>query len=190
VPRVFIIRHGKPSGTWGEGFDDDPGLDAAGKAQAELASRALLTVPEEFRAKRVVSSPLRRCRETAAPFAHALGVELEIDAAFGEIPTPRGVARADREAWLRTAFAGRWDEIEGDIDYVAWQADVVRALTARPGTAVFSHYVAINAVVSAVTANPAVLAFRPDHASISTFDVGAGELSLVELGRQALTGVH
>jgi len=190
MPRLYMIRHGKPAGGWGQGFDDDPGLDETGQAQAKVASRALLTIPEEFRPKRVVSSPLRRCRETAAPFAHALGVELEIDAAFGEIPTPRAVARADREAWLQTAFKGRWDEIEGDLDYEAWRRDMVRSLSMRGETAVFSHYVAINAAVSAVTANPAVLVCRPDHASISTFEVAEGGLSLIELGRQAVTGVH
>jgi len=190
MPRLYIIRHGKPVASWGQDFDDDPGLDEAGKAQAEVASRTLLSFPVEFRPKRVVSSPMRRCRETAAPFAHALGVEAEVDASFGEIPMPRGVARADREAWLRTALKGRWDEIKGDLDYEAWRRAVVRALTTRGETAIFSHYVAINAVVSTLTANPAVLTCRPDHASISTFEISDDGLSLIELGQQALTVVH
>ena len=95
-----MIRHAKPASGWSDNLDPDPGLDVQGRAQADAVSRYLLTIPDAFRPERVVSSPLRRCLETAAPFAHALGVEVEIDPAFGEIPTPRQVARADREAWL------------------------------------------------------------------------------------------
>ena len=65
MSRVYLIRHAKPSATWG-GDDDDPGLDDTGKAQAEAAAKALLALPPQLRPVRVVSSPLRRCRETAA----------------------------------------------------------------------------------------------------------------------------
>jgi broad specificity phosphatase PhoE len=187
--RVYMIRHGKPASTWGQGFDDDPGLDEAGQRQAEAARDSLIALSEENRPKRVVSSPLRRCRETALPTAHALGVELEIDPLFGEVPTPKRLAQSERSAWLRTAFGGRWDEIVGDLDYDAWRRDIVAALAQRVGFAVFSHYVAINGAVSVVTGNPLVLAFRPDHASITAFDIHAGRLSLSELGREAVTGV-
>ena len=67
---LFLIRHGKPAAVWGEA-DDDPGLDDAGRAQAEAARDHLLSLPEDQRPSRVVSSPLRRCRETAAPTAEA-----------------------------------------------------------------------------------------------------------------------
>ena len=171
-------------------MDPDPGLDERGRVQADAVSRQLLTIPKAFRPERVVSAPLRRCLETAAPIAHALGVEVEIDPAFGEIPTPRQVAWADREAWLKTSLAGRWDEIVGDIDYEAWRDDIVLSLSRRGGVAVFSHYVALNAAVSALKTDPRVLAFRPDHTSITTFEAVGGSLSLLELGRQAETGVH
>ena len=54
----------------------------------------------------------------------------------------------------------------------------------------FSHYVAINAVVSpADRATTRVLAFRPDHASITVLETDGGELPLIEKGREAVTGV-
>ena len=87
MTRLYLIRHGKPAAVWGEA-DEDPGLDETGRAQAEAARDYLMSLPEADRPKRVVSSPLRRCRETAMPTAQALGVDLEIDAAVGEIPTP------------------------------------------------------------------------------------------------------
>lgn len=187
--RVFMIRHGKPASTWSQGFDVDPGLDDTGRAQAEAARDTLLQIPEPFRPKSVISSPLRRCRETALPFAQALGVELEIDPVFGEVPTPKSIPHDERAAWLKTAFGGRWDEIVGDLDYEQWRQDIARALAGRAGCAVFSHYVAINGAVSAVTGDPRVLAFRPDHASITQFEVRDGALALIELGREAVTGV-
>ena len=187
MSRIYMIRHGKPAATWGQASDGDPGLDETGKAQAEAARDALLALPEP--PKLVVSSPLRRCRETAAPTAMALGVEAIIDARFGEVPTPVALAPGERPDWLRRAFAGRWSEIRGDLDYEAWRRAVAEALLEYPGAAVFSHYVAINAAVSVVTEREEVLCFRPDHVSITVFELDAGELRLAEHGREAETQV-
>ncbi len=71
MQKLFLIRHGKPAAVWGEA-DEDPGLDDAGRAQAEAARDHLLSLPEDQRPRRVVSSPLRRCRETAAPTAEGV----------------------------------------------------------------------------------------------------------------------
>ncbi len=133
MSRVYLIRHARPASTWG-GDDDDPGLDAVGQGQAEAAARALLALPEGLRPTRVVSSPLRRCRETAAPFAAAIGAEVEIDPAVGEIPTPSALAPDERGPWLRKSFAGAWRDIEGDLDYDAWRHAVTAAVTARPSS--------------------------------------------------------
>jgi len=184
--RVYLIRHGKPSATWG-GEDNDPGLDETGKAQAESAAQVLLALPD--RPQRVVSSPLRRCRETAEPFARALGVAVEIDPRVGEIPTPHALAAEDRPAWLRQAFGGRWSEIEGDLDYQTWRADVALAVAGHAGAAVFSHYVAINAAVSSALGDERMMGFRPDHCSITVFEPGKDGLLLVEKGREAATQV-
>lgn len=194
MTRLYMIRHGKPAATWGDqGADPDPGLDAAGRGQAEAARGALLALPEADRPRRVLTSPLRRCRETAAPLADALGVEPLVEVAVSEIPTPSALSADERGPWLRAAFAGEWRAITGDLDYDAWRAGVTEALlaAARHGepVAVFSHYVALNAAVSAALGDPRVLAFRPDHCSITVFEAGEGGLRLVEKGREATTGV-
>lgn len=186
--RTYMIRHGKPSATWGDD-DDDPGLDDAGHAQAKAAAAVLLALPEPARPTRVVSSPLRRCRETALPFADALGVELIIDPRVGEIPTPKGIAHADRGAWLREAFAGRWTEIKGDLDYDAWRREVAGAVADYPGAAVFSHFVAINAALTVAAGGDLVMGFRPDHCSMQIFDSADGRLILIAKGREAPTQV-
>lgn len=188
MPRLYLIRHGKPSSTWG-GDDDDPGLDDLGRAQADAARDWLLDRPVAERPRLVVSSPLRRCRETASPTAAALGVELEIDAVIGEIPTPKSLTAEARPAWLRSAFEGTWSEIQGDMDYEAWRTDIVASLAARGNTAVFSHYVAINAAVSKLLGEPRVLAFRPDHASITVLETDGRTVRLLAKGVEASTGV-
>jgi broad specificity phosphatase PhoE len=188
MTRLYLIRHGKPSATWG-GDDDDPGLDETGQAQARAARDWLMALPEGQRPTKVVSSPLRRCRETAEPTAQALGVAIEVDARVGEIPTPVALSAEERGPWLRKSFAGTWAEIEGDLDYDAWRREITASLAARARTAVFSHYVATNAVVSQLLGVPQVLAFRPDHASITVLDTDGTTLTLIEKGPEAATGV-
>lgn len=187
MSRIYLIRHGKPAAAWGE--DDDPGLDATGAAQARAVAERLLDLTEGAPARAVVSSPLRRCRETAAPFAAAVGLDLQIDPRVGEIPTPAALTVAQRPAWLQAAFAGAWADIKGDLDYEAWRRGVAAALLARGDCAVFSHFVAINAVVSLIRDDPRVIAFRPDHVSLTILETDGSRLRLVELGGEAGTQV-
>ena len=136
-----------------------------------------------------MSSPLRRCRETAEPTAQALGVTVEIDPRVGEIPTPAALRPAERGPWLRKSFAGHLGARSratstttpgGGRSPPRWRA--------RGNTAVFSHYVATNAVVSQLLGDARVLAFRPDHASITVLETDGTDLVLVEMGREAATG--
>ncbi|PZR31042.1 histidine phosphatase family protein [Caulobacter segnis] len=185
---VHVIRHGKPASTWG-GADDDPGLDGLGLEQARAVAREIAALPPGARPRRVVSSPLRRCRETAAPLAEMLGVAVEIDPRVGEIPTPAVLSGAERPAWLRQAFTGRWADIVGDRDYAAWARSVAAALLEHEGAAVFSHFVALNAAVATATGGEDVVVFRPDHCSRTVFRVEQGRLILAEKGREAQSQV-
>jgi broad specificity phosphatase PhoE len=187
---VHLIRHGKPLSTWGdEGADPDPGLDPEGRDQAEAAADALLSLPQPQRPVGVVSSPLRRCRETAQPLAARLGVELVIEPGVAEIPTPAGLAAAVRPDWLRKAFTGAWTDIPGDRDYAAWAAGVASACARHPGAAVFSHFVAINAAVGVALEDPRVRQFEPGHASITSFTIVNGRLRLERQGVVAATQI-
>ena len=67
MARLFLIRHGEPETAWGDA-GDDPGLSPAGQAQAAAAAAALAA--EGTLA--VLSSPMRRCQETAAPYGDYL----------------------------------------------------------------------------------------------------------------------
>jgi broad specificity phosphatase PhoE len=184
---LYLIRHGKPASAWGD--DDDPGLDEMGHAQARAVAERIMALPPAERPKAVVSSPLRRCRETAQPLADALGVGIEIEPSVGEIPTPAALSREERPPWLRSALAGAWSDIKGDLDYQAWRRGVADAVAARSDTAIFSHFVAINAVFSVITGDERVIGFRPDHTSMTTLAVEDDAIILVARGDEAATDV-
>ena len=179
---VHLIRHGEPSSGWGEpGGSPDPGLSLRGAAQALAAADHLSTLPEDERCSRVISSPLLRCRQTAAPFGERLRVSVIIDPAVAEIPTPAHLSSQNRVPWLRAVMDGRWEEVDG-FDGEAWRADVVASLLQAGGAAVFTHFVAINAAVTAAQGSPRVLAFHPAPASITTLRIEGSRLHVVRLG--------
>ncbi len=190
MTRVYLIRHGKPQSSWGDhGADPDPGLDEVGRTQARGASDFLMALPSTHRPTHVLTSPLRRCRETALPFAMALDVQPGVERLVAEIPTPAGLSEAERGPWLRGAFQLNWAQVKGDIDYADWRTRVARAVAGHGSAAIFAHFVVINAAVSAATGDERVLGFRPDHASITVFESDGETLTLIERGREAETGV-
>lgn len=179
--RLYLVRHARPAGTFVEARD--PGLDPAGRAQAEtLADRLGPLGPLP-----IVTSPLRRTRETAAPLELRWRRRARIEPAVAEIPSCEDDL-ARRGEWLRGVMAGRWSEQASDLQ--AWRAAVVDALVAMPETSVVvSHYVAINVALGHATGDDRVLCFAPDHCSVTIVDVDNGVLALVERGGEAATVV-
>ncbi len=185
MPRLYLIRHGEPSGTWGQSDDPDPGLTDLGRKQAEAAGERLL----KMRPKLIVTSPLRRAHETAMPLARALGIEPAIAQAVAEIPTPSSIAFASRADWLRYLMAGEWGAADASLQ--AWRDGVVTFLTGlSEDAAVFSHFVAINVALGVAIGDDRVVCFRPAHASITVLETKGNAISLVELGETAETTVR
>ena len=77
MTRLLLVRHAAPAGTWGE--DDDPGLTELGHRQAA----ELVADPGERWPGALLSSPLRRARETAAPLARRLGATVRVEPRVG-----------------------------------------------------------------------------------------------------------
>ena len=184
MTRVHMVRHGRAAAGWD--VDPDPPLDELGRSQAlTVAGRLSPRGPLH-----VVTSPLLRCQQTAFPLATAWKREVSIDPRVGEIPSPEGYALADRVTWLREVMAGTWTEAvasSGDR-YGAYRQDIaacIAGLTAD--TVVFSHFVAINAVIGAATGDDRVLIASLDNCSVTTFDVNDGVITLVEVGGEADT---
>jgi probable phosphoglycerate mutase len=79
---LFLIRHGRSDQSSNDlaptprGPQWDPPLDALGREQAELLARRLLLMD---RPAAVYCSPLRRARDTIAPYAERAGIEVGFD---------------------------------------------------------------------------------------------------------------
>ena len=78
VTVIYLMRHAEPDYPPGEERPRDPVLSEAGRRRA----RALADSLTDKGITRVFSSDFRRTRETAAPLADTLGLEVEIYDAF------------------------------------------------------------------------------------------------------------
>lgn len=178
--RVYLVRHGRAAAGWDT--DADPGLDDLGRLQAREVADDL----EALGPLAVVTSPLRRCRETSAPLVERWSTIARVEPAVAEIPSPDGVAMQDRVDWLRRGMAGTWTDL--GPRYVAFRDGVAVAVAALPAhTVVFSHFVAINAAIGAALGDDRLVIRSLDNGSVTVIDVVAGALRLVEGGREADT---
>jgi len=195
MAKIYMIRHGRAAAGWD--MDRDPGLDDHGRAQAEAVAKEI-----EARVGTklpLISSPLRRCRETALPLAGAFGADVAIEPRVAEIPSPIEDLTA-RTNWLREVMAGSWDDLyahpdtqkaRGTVDFAQWRQGVRDALLSlQEDTVVFSHFIAINVAAGWAEGSEEVTLFRPDNCSVTVFDTAGQRLNLVERGKEAETTVN
>jgi broad specificity phosphatase PhoE len=185
VTRLHLVRHGRASGGWDDHVD--PGLDDMGRRQAvAVADRLALLADTAGGPLAVISSPLRRCQETAAELSGRWGVTPVVEPAVTEIPSPEGVPMGERVPWLRRAMAGTWAEL-GD-EYTSFRDGIIDRLRACPvDTVVFSHFVAINAVIGAAIGDDRLVIRSLDNCSVTVVDIVDGAVHLVEGGHEADT---
>ncbi|MFE7587314.1 bifunctional RNase H/acid phosphatase [Streptomyces gardneri] len=109
APATFVLlRHGETALTPEKRFSGsggtDPELSAAGLRQAEAVAAALAargTIQE------IVSSPLTRCRQTAAAVAARLGLDVQVE---------RGLRETDFGAWEGLTFGEVRERYPRDLD--------------------------------------------------------------------------
>lgn len=177
MTRLLLVRHARPTENWDAA--PDAGLDPVGREQASALVGSLgadAPLP-------VLTSPLRRARETAAPLAAHWGTEAEVLPAVGEITAPH-VDPAARVGWLRDVLGGTWAEVDDRL--AAWRSALLDALgSIDHDSVVFSHFVAINTAVGAATGDDRVMCFAPAHASVTEIIVEDGALRLVTRGAES-----
>ena len=169
---LILVRHAEPVRIVQAEGPADPPLAERGAKQA--AALAAYLGDEPIGA--VWSSPMVRARETAAPLAAALGVDVVVDAELAEY---------DREATsyipleeLKASGDGRWAAMvegsfeESGVDPAAFRAGVVTAIehiiTGNPGgsVAVVCHGGVINAYLAHVLGIDRALWFEPKYTSV------------------------
>ncbi len=178
---LYLVRHGRAAAGWDQ--DADPGLDEVGRMQAHaMAERVAPLGPLQL-----VTSPMRRCVETAAPLAAAWGREPTVERGVSEVTSPTPDLKA-RTQWLRGFLAGGWSE--ADADRQVWRANVIRALLDLPqDTVVVTHFVVINTAVAQATGAEKVVSFHPDNCSVTVLRTVMDELHVVELGAEMDTQI-
>lgn len=184
MTRVYMVRHGRAAAGWN--VDPDPGLDDLGRSQSlAVASKLSLLGPLP-----VMSSPLLRCQQTAFPLATSWKQNVDIEPLVGEIPSPAEYSLENRSDWLREAMAGTWSQVaeRSGSHYVDYRNAIAqRVAQITTDTVVFSHFIAINAVIGAATDNDAMVIASLDNCSVTTFEVVDGKLVLIESGNEADT---
>ncbi|NQY97844.1 MAG: histidine phosphatase family protein [Henriciella sp.] len=177
---IYFVRHGEAAAGWGE--HPDPGLSDKGWIQAEAVAKRLIGLDIQ----QVFTSPMARCQETASAFADLATKPAVIEPNVTEIPTPGDVA--DRRTWLRNLMAGEWVDTPDLVQN--WHRDLLSTVSELPdNTVVFSHFIAINAIVGHLSGAPSVTVFRPNYCSVTTLERQGTELTLVERGDSLETRV-
>lgn len=177
---IYLIRHGEAASSWGE--HPDPGLSDLGREQAAAAADTL----GQLGIDRAISSPMARCQETAQAFADLSGLDLKIEPNVTEIPTPSDIT--DRVPWLRNLMSGAWSNAPQLVQ--TWRHHLIRSVSQLPPhTAVFTHFVAINAIVGHLEETGAVTVFRPNYCSLTKLEPGTTGLKLIERGESLETKV-
>ncbi|MGW4813240.1 histidine phosphatase family protein [Kitasatospora cineracea] len=167
---LLLLRHGETALTPHRRFSGsggtDPELSGTGLAQAARAAASALLAEAPVHA--VISSPLRRCRQTAQAAAERLGLDVEIEdglreADFGHwegltLDEIRTRHPADLRAWQSSATAAPTGATESLAEVAARTAAARDALLARhPGRRLLlvSHVTPIKTLIAGALTAPA-----------------------------------
>lgn len=170
---LLLIRHAEPVKVVEASGPADPPLHERGHEQAKRLAEWLASEPLHA----VVSSPMRRARETAAPVAAAHGLAVAIDEELAEFDREAGEyvpyeeLKATQDPRFVAMAADRLHDLA--VDPAEFQAGVVgamdRVIAANPGrnVAVFCHGGVINAYTAHVAGTARMLWFETAYTSIS-----------------------
>jgi probable phosphoglycerate mutase len=195
MPRrvLWLIRHGRADFTSkdftstprGEQFD--PPLDETGREQAEKLARRLLAMNPPPTA--VYCSPLRRARETVAPFAEHSALEVRYDEDLVEVNTGEWESKTFEEILAADAEILRrildhesiWHRAPGAETLVSLRARVSRSIERmlqrdpEGDVVVICHGGVINAYMAPILGLEHEMFFLPENTSVNTVVIENGE---------------
>lgn len=185
MARLYLIRHAKAAARFDE--DPDPSLSEEGKEAAVDLALEL----ERLGPMPIYTSPMERARETALPLANRWGLVPEVSAAFSEIPTPPEIAEQGIKArgpWLQQIATQRITTQPSIIR--AWREGLIGMLkSCRGDTVIFTHFMVINAAISAAMNDDRMVVMQPDYCSCSVIETSMRGLAVVSRGIEASTKV-
>ncbi|WP_378735621.1 histidine phosphatase family protein [Nocardia brasiliensis] len=171
--QLILVRHAQPVRIMNSDGPADPELAPVGLEQAERVPAAL----SQHRIARVVSSPQRRARETAAPTATKLGLGVDIidDLAEYDRDLPAYIPIEDAKVEFQDVYerikAGHFPP---QIDGKAFKSRVLDAVTeiaagTDPADTVvaFTHGGVVNVLLQEILGLERPLTFPIDYCSIT-----------------------
>jgi len=185
---LVLVRHGVTAHTTGQRFSgglagSDPGLSAEGRAQVRAVGEWL--APTIDRVDAVVTSPVRRTRESAQVLGELLGHEVEEEPGLAEMEfgvwdglTFLEVAEQhgdDLDAWLGSvdvAPGGSGESLVAVEERVLAARDRLLAAHAGRTVVVVSHVTPIKTLVAHALGAPLLSLFRMELAPASVTVVG------------------
>lgn len=193
---LLLVRHAEPvrigPGETG-GAPVDPDLTAVGRAQAERLGAWLA----DESIHHVVSSPLRRALDTAAPIAAAHGLTVEVIPELREYDAdadhyiPMEELRETKDERWQAMVEGRWEDYGGEAPdrFCARIVPCVDAIIdAHPGETVVAvcHGGVVNVYLAALLGLTHHLWFDPAYTSLSRVRAArGGPRSLASLNETA-----
>jgi broad specificity phosphatase PhoE len=189
---VYLVRHGESDfasrdfSTTPRGRQWDPPLGERGREQARLLARRLLSMDVPAA---VYSSPLRRTRETVAPFAEAAGIDVAIEDGIAEAfigeweGKPFEDILASDERMLRRLRNQEpiWRHAPGAEELEPFRARVAGAIEGilrrhpEGNVVVVCHGGVINAYVAPILGVDHEMFFIPENTSINSVSVNGDE---------------
>jgi 2,3-bisphosphoglycerate-dependent phosphoglycerate mutase len=192
---LLLIRHAEPErvAPGSSSAPADPVLTERGRAEAERLAAWLEHEPIDA----ILSSPLRRARETAEIVGTALGIDVAVNDGLMEYDAradfyiPVEELRETRDHHWRAMIEGRWEELGGE-DPDMFQDRIVPCVDAIIGrfpggrVAAVCHGGVINVYLAALLGLERHLWFEPGYTSISRVAAArTGERSVVTLNETA-----
>jgi broad specificity phosphatase PhoE len=185
---VYLVRHGESDfasrdfTTTPRGRQWDPPLGARGREQAQLLAKRLLAMDAPTA---VYSSPLRRTRETVAPYAEAARIEVATEDGLGEAfigeweGKPFEEILANDERMLRRLRNQEpiWRHAPGAEDLAPFRTrvrDAIESILARHpdgNVLVICHGGVINAYVAPLLGVDHEMFFIPENTSLNSVAV-------------------
>lgn len=178
---IYLIRHGEAAASWEQ--DRDPGLSEQGVVQANSLASDFTDIPIE----RIFSSPLQRAQQTAIPLGHSKALDVQLCESMREIPTPVNIPVSERISWLRSIALQPWFEAPAVV--TDWRQGILETLAQLPkGSAVFTHFMVMNAVLGHIQGHRNLVCYQPDYCSVLSLNLGSS-LEVVSIGNQSSTRV-
>lgn len=189
---LLIVRHAQPVHAPRGHAPADPELAHIGQVQARALARWVARSPSK-RPDRIVSSPMRRARQTAAPIADSFdGLAVEYDDRLAEFDlgadeyVPLEMVGPDLRRQLSSALeTGRWGAHRFDPEQFRSRvlgafADLL-ADDSSSRIVVVCHGGVINSYLSAVLERAHTVFFEPRYTSVSRVLVDGGRPHLRSL---------